>query len=203
KPLLQLCQSYIQECKHKYTIVELEPSIVLKEEKNTLNENLQVVGINITKRFMPTNANIDGIDTRKYKIICKKRFVFSGMQTGRDMSIRIGMYNGENRALISPAYTTFEIDESKGFLSEYIALYFMRAEMDRYGAFLSDSSVRANLDWNRFIHISIPLPPIEVQQAIVNLYRCAQECQALAKEAAEQAKTICPALIQQVIHKTK
>lgn len=200
EPLMQLCQSYLQECKHKYSLVEIEPSIVLKEEKKNTNKALPVVGINIEKRFMPTNANMEGIDIRKYKIICKNRFVFSGMQTGRDMSIRIGIYTDEKPALISPAYTTFEIDESKGFLSEYVALYFLRSEMDRYGAFLSDSSVRANLDWDRFVHIAIPQPPIDVQKAIVNLYICAQEAQNIARQAAEQANEICPALIQKVVN---
>jgi len=42
----------------------------------------------------------------------------------------------------------------------------------------------------------IPLPPLEVQQAIVNLYNCAEEAKKIAAEARELMKTLCPALVQ-------
>lgn len=68
--------------------------------------------------------------------------------------------------------------------------------MDRYGWFLSDGSIRSNLEWERFCNIRIPLPSIEVQQSIVNLYNCMEEAKRIASEAREQLKTLCPALIQ-------
>ena len=46
----------------------------------------------------------------------------------------------------------------------------MYKRQDRYGAFLSDGSIRSNLDWNRFCDIRIPLPFIEVQQELVDTY---------------------------------
>ena len=62
---------------------------------------------------MPTVANLDGVDIAKYKIVTKGMFVFSGMQTGRDICIRIGLYDNEQPALVSPAYTTFVINDDK------------------------------------------------------------------------------------------
>src|SRR5699024_3524899 len=55
-------------------------------------------------------------------------------------------------------------------LPEYFFIQFNRFEMDRYGWFLSDGSIRSNLDWDRFCDIKIPLPPIEVQQELVDTY---------------------------------
>ena len=72
--------------------------------------------------------------------------------------------------------------------------------MDRLGWFLSDGSIRSNLDLERFCDIEIPLPPIEVQQSIVNLYHCMEEAKKIASEAREKLKEICPALIQKAIH---
>lgn len=37
-----------------------------------------VIGINRYKAFMPTVANLDGVDFAKYKIVTKGMFVFSG-----------------------------------------------------------------------------------------------------------------------------
>lgn len=174
--------------------------IQLYDKTNKTDRVLDVIGINKDKSFMPTVANLNNIDLRKYKVITKGIFIFSGMQTGRDVCIRIGYYENETDALISPAYTTFEITDTSSLLPEYLFMYFYRSEMDRYGWFISDSSVRANLDWNRFISISIPIPPIDIQQAVVDMYNCTNEAKKIAEEADILSKNICPALIQHVIH---
>lgn len=138
--------------------------------RNTEGKKLSVLGINIAKEFIPTVANTDGVDLRKYKIIHEGDFVFSGMQTGRDMCIRLGLYMDSMPALVSPAYSTFTVTNPV-VLSEYLYLYFVRKEMDRYGAFISDSSVRANLDWPRFLDIKIPVPDIETQRHLVEVWK--------------------------------
>lgn len=56
---------------------------------------------------MPTAASTDGLDESKYKVVRKNRFVYSGMQTGRDECIRISMYTKDDPIIVSPAYTTF------------------------------------------------------------------------------------------------
>ena len=199
EPLLALCRSYLQEIKKKYPMKEIGPMIILSDEVNEGGKNLPVVGVNFQKEFMPTAANMDGIDTSKYKVMKSGRFVFSGMQTGRDVCIRIGLWDSADESLMSPAYTTFELKHDCGVLPEYFFLMFKRSEMDRLGWFYSDSSVRSNLDWPRFEMIKIPVPPIEVQQAVVDLYRCANEAKKIAAEADKLSREICPALIQRVV----
>ncbi len=173
--------------------------IELVDERNTGNKQIEVCGINKTKAFMPTVADLTGVDISKYKVVKKGYFAFSGMQTGRDICIRIALYNDINPILISPAYTTFKLNTNK-ILPEFFLLFFKRDEMDRYGWFISDSSVRANLDWPRFLAIRIPLPPIDVQRAIVNIYHCAEEAKRIAEEADRLSCEICPALMQHIIH---
>lgn len=91
------------------------------DERNTAGSNYPVIGINRDKTFMPTVANLDGVDIAKYKIVSKGMFVFSGMQTGRDICIRIGLYDKDQPALISPAYTTFFINKENNVLPEYFS----------------------------------------------------------------------------------
>ena len=57
------------------------------DERNTDGAIRDFYGININKEFMPTVASTEGIDARKYKVVRDNRFVFSGMQTGRDKCI--------------------------------------------------------------------------------------------------------------------
>ena len=46
----------------------------------------------------------------------------------------------------------------------------------------------------------IPLPPPNVQQAIVNIYNCAEEAKKIANKAREKMKILCPALVQKAIN---
>ena len=166
--------------------------ITYVDERNTDGILSEFYGININKEFMPTVANTESVDARKYKIVRNNRFVFSGMQTGRDECIRIGLYKGESPIIISPAYSTFEISAVDEVLPDYFFMLFLRNEMDRYGWFLSDSSVRANLDADRFAEITFDLPPIPIQQKYVNLYVAITRVEKLKA----QIKNICPILIK-------
>lgn len=149
--------------------IKIGDVISVVDEKNKDNFDYPFFGININKEFMPSVANTSKVDKRKYKIVRKNRFVFSGMQTGRDNCIRIGIFTNEKPVLVSPAYTTFEIASDK-IIPLYFFMIFNSKEKDRYGAFLSDSSVRSNLDWDRFCDIELEVPPIEIQKKYVAIY---------------------------------
>ena len=140
------------------------------DKRNSDGCDYPFYGINKDKTFMPTVADTNNLDNTKYKIVSKGDFVFSGMQTGRDVCIRIALYDKEDPIIISPAYTTFRIKDSRKIIPQYLFIQFNRFEMDRYGWFLSDGSIRSNLDWDRFCDIEIPLPSIEVQQELVDTY---------------------------------
>lgn len=171
------------------------------DERNTAGSNYPVIGINRDKTFMPTVANLDGVDITKYKIVSKGMFVFSGMQTGRDICIRIGLYDKDQPALISPAYTTFFINKENDVLPEYFFMYFNRDESDRYGWFISDSSVRANLDWPRFLDIEIPLPSVAEQQKVVNAWRAFREIREQNEAKAAPLMQLCQSYIQELKYK--
>ncbi|NMB70227.1 restriction endonuclease subunit S [candidate division WWE3 bacterium] len=151
--------------------------------------NLPFFGINKDKTFMPTVADTNELDKSKYKIVKKDVFVFSGMQTGRDVCIRLALYEKEDTILVSPAYTTFVVKDRSMILPEYLFIQFNRFQMDRYGWFLSDGSIRSNLDWNVFCDILIPLPDLETQQELVDTYNglkaLAEQNEALIKPLTE------------------
>ena len=162
--------------------------IVPFDKKNIEGFNYPFYGINKDKTFMPTVADTLELDNHKYKVVSKGVFVFSGMQTGRDVCIRIAVYDKDEPILVSPAYTTFKVKEDI-VLPVYLFLQFNRFEMDRYGWFLSDGSIRSNLDWDRFCDIEIPLPSIEVQQELVDTYNG-------LKALAEQNEALIPRLAE-------
>lgn len=182
----------------KYKLGEL---IELCDERNSYGYT-NFYGLNINKEFMPTWANTEGLDESKYKVVRKKRFVFSGMQTGRDECIRISMYNGEEPIIVSPAYMTFEVTREDLVLSEYFFMLFLSKEKDRFGAFCSDGSIRSNLDWERFCDFDITLPTIEQQRKYINIYLALQNNLAVYQSKVEELKMVCDGYIEELRRKT-
>lgn len=178
----------------KYKLGEL---IEVCDERNSYGYT-NFHGLNINKEFMPTWANTEGLDETKYKVVRNKRFVFSGMQTGRDECIRICMYNGEWPIIVSPAYTTFEIAREDIIIPEYFFMLFLSKEKDRFGAFCSDGSIRSNLDWERFIDFDITLPSIEQQRKYVQVYLALQNNLAAYQSKVDELKLVCDGYIEEL-----
>ena len=158
-------------------------------------------GININKDFMPTVANTEGLDETKYKVVRKNRFVFSGMQTGRDQCIRISMYTKDNPIIVSPAYTTFEVTAVDKVLPMYFFMLFLSKEKDRLGAFYSDGSIRSNLDWDRFCDIELELPSLPVQQKYIDIYNAMVANQQSYERGLEDLKLVCDGYIEDLRRK--
>ena len=178
----------------KYKINEL---ISVCDERNSYGYT-NFCGLNINKEFMPTWANTEGLDESKYKVVRKKRFVFSGMQTGRDECIRISMFNGVEPIIVSPAYTTFEVTREDLVIPEYFFMLFLSKEKDRFGAFCSDGSIRSNLDWERFCDFDITLPSIEQQRKYVDVYLSLQNNLATYQSKVDDLKLVCDGFIEKL-----
>ena len=183
----------------KYKVGEL---IKIVDEKNNLGIR-NFYGININKEFMPTAANTEGLDENKYKVVRKNRFVYSGMQTGRDECIRVSMYNKDDPILVSPAYTTFEVVATDIVIPLYFFMRFFSKEKDRYGAFCSDGSIRSNLDWDAFCDIELELPALKIQQKYIDVFNAMLENQQSYESGLDDLKLSFEALIDEYKHKAK
>ena len=150
-------------------------------------------GINITKQFMPSVASSS--DLLRYKIVKKNQFAYSAMQTGRDECIRIALLHEDTPIIVSPAYSVLQ-KKTDSIMEEYIQMWFSRSESDRMGWFMSDASIRANLELSRFFEIEIPVPSIEKQASLVNIYNAYILRRSINERLKAQLKDICPVLIQ-------
>lgn len=170
------------------------------------NKDLAVtnlLGINITKNFMPSVANTSNTDLSKYKIIQKGQFAYSAMQVGRDETIRIALYSHDEPAIISPAYLVIEVNDVNELLPEFMMMWFQRPESDRHGWFISDSSVRASLDWERLCDIEIPIPAIDEQRKFVALYNGLLTNQKVYENSLDDLQLICDTYIENLIKTEK
>jgi len=179
--------------------IALKDILTIVNNTNSKGYDYPFMGVNIDKDFVPTVANISNVDKRKYNVIKKGQFVFSGMQTGRDKCIRFSLYNNDTPALLSPAYTILEV-KNENVLPEYLFINFLSKEKDRLGWFYSDGSVRANLDIQRFLEIKIPVPSIEVQNTMVSVYKNLNSITSISQKSKGIIGKLCPALVQYAKH---
>lgn len=197
-PLMQLCQSYIQELKHKYPMQEIGPYIHRIDERNTDNKIKEVRSVSVSKNFNATNAKVDKNNLSNYKIVRENQISFV-QTTGNEKCLCAAINHLGFPIVVTSVNEVFETDE-KYLLADYLHLIFRRTETDRYARFNSWGSARETFTWEDMTRFAIPLPSIEVQQAIVNIYKCANEAKQIAEEADRLSREVCPALLQHVIH---
>ena len=201
-PLMQLCQSYIQELKHKYPMREIGPYIQEYDERNS--DNIygldDVRGISIEKKIIDTKANMDGVKLSPYKIFKINTFCYVTITSRNGEKITLTLNSDSKNHIVSSSYITFSVKEQENILPEFLYLWFCRPEFDRYARFNSWGSAREAFSFEDMKRCKVPIPPIEVQQAIVNIYKCANEAKQIAEEADRLSREVCPALLQHVIH---
>src|SRR5690554_1324340 len=141
--------------------------IELVDERNKDLKVTKLLGLSVTKEFIPSVANIVGTDMKNYKIIRKGQFACSIMQVRRDGKMPVALLQDEEEAIISQAYPVFKVKDESQLLSEYLMMWFSRSEFDRHATF---HGVRGSLEWEDFMNFELPIPSIEKQRAIVKEY---------------------------------
>lgn len=197
KPLNEACQAYIVDCKKKYPEVELGGYIDFFNEKNSDCKITLEQGINIYKVFI--NPQRSNSDLSSRIIVRKGQFAYCTQLNNENVAIA---YRKGDDCVVSPVYNAFEIKKQyKNILfPEYLFLWLKRKEFGRYVYWRSVGSAYEFLQEENIREYKIPIPPPGVQQAIVNIYNCAEEAKKIATEAREKIKTLCPALVQRAIN---
>src|SRR5690554_5002968 len=138
--------------------------------KNEDGKVERLLGVNLDKVFIPSVANLNGVDMTKYKIIKKGQFGCKLMSVGRDKKLPISRLVDFDKAIISSAYFVFEVKDESKLLPEYLMMWFRRPESDRFLWFLSGGDIRGRITWEDLCTLPIKIPSIEKQRAIVKEY---------------------------------
>ena len=136
--------------------------------------DLPLMGLSIQKKFIPSIANTIGTDMSTYRIIEKKQFAYGPVTSRNGDKITIALFNDYEKALISQAYTPFEVKDTNELNPEYLMMWFRRPEFDRYARFKSHGSAREIFDWDEMCNTLLPLPSPEKQREIVAEYNVIQ-----------------------------
>ena len=142
-------------------------------EVNVRNRELKVtnlLGVSISKEFMPSIANTIGTDMSTYKIVKRGQFAYGPVTSRNGDKASIALLDEYDNAIISQAYIVFEVIDHEQILPEYLMMWFRSPEFDRYARFHSHGSAREIFDWEELCDVMLPVPSITRQREIVLEY---------------------------------
>lgn len=189
-----VCDAYIEELRRKMPSEKLGKYIHQKSDKNSSNEIKNVMGLSTKKEFREAQSRVNKEELSNYKIVRQNEFAF--VPTTDTWKVLAFAYNHFNEDIVvSPIYVVFSVDISK-ILPEYLAIWLSRKEFDRYARYNSWGSARENFSFDDMCNVEIPIPSIEIQQSIVDIYKVYLQRKAINERLKEQIKSICPILIK-------
>ena len=171
-------------------------------EVNVRNRDLAVtnlLGVSISKVFMPSIANTIGTDMSTYKIVKRGQFAYGPVTSRNGDKVSIALLDSFDDAIISQAYTVFEVKDNDKLLPEYLMMWFQRPEFDRYARFHSHGSAREVFDWSEMCDVRLPVPSIERQREIVAEYQTFTDRINLNQQMIQKLEATAHALYQKTV----
>ena len=165
------------------------------------NEDLQfgvddVRGVSIEKKLIETKADMAGVNLIPYYIIQPNDFVYVTVTSRNGEKISIALNDTENTYICSSSYVVFRSKDTEKLWPQYLMLFFSRSEFNRYARFCSWGSARETFDWSEMQDVRIPIPDIQVQKSIAEVYSAYIMRKKINEQLKVQIKDICPILIK-------
>lgn len=199
EPLEESCQAFIVDCKKKYPMKKLGDMIEEVDIKNSDNKIKAVKSVSITKEFKETGAKVNKDELSGYKLVPPRHLSY--VQTTKNEKCFANALNTSNETYVVTSVNKVIKSKDENILDiGYLHLFLRREEFDRYAIFNSWGSAREIFAYDDLCDVQIPLPPLEIQQKIVDLYNCYEECKRISTTAREKIKNLCPALVQKAAH---
>ena len=176
-------------------IVELGELIEICDTRNTDKKYGidDVCGMTIEKEIIPTKADVKDTDLSKFYIVQPQEFVYNPRTHGR--KIGLGFNNSNKPILISWNNTAFKVKEANRVIPTYLYMIFTRDEWDREACFNSWGSSTVVFAWEDFCKMKIPLPSIETQRELVEVYNGLKELAEENEKLLEPLSKSCEAFI--------
>lgn len=192
------CDGYIEELRRKMPCEKIGKYIELTE---LTNENFQygiddVMGISIEKKLIRTKADMKDVNLAPYLLIQPNEFAYVTVTSRNGGKISIALNDTGRTHICSSSYVVFRSKNIEELLPQYLMLFLSRNEFNRYARFHSWGSARENFNWEDMCDVQIPIPGIEVQKSIAEMYTVYNARKKINEQLKAQIKSICPILIR-------
>ena len=189
---------YIEDLRRKGSLHKIGDYITPFNEKNRDELITLEQGININKEFITpqrSNSNLQG-----RKIVRHGQFAYCTQLNNANVAIA---YRSGEDCVVSSVYDVFEITRKEELIPEYLLVWLIRPEFGRYVYWASEGSAYEFLNYNNLGNYKIPVPNINIQKAIAEMYTVYIERKRINEQLKTQIKDICPILIKGSLEEDK
>lgn len=190
-----VCDATIEKLRRELPSEAIGKYIEQTDERNDGLRVDSVRGLSIEKKIIPTKAKMSGVSLSGYKLFKPNEIAYVTVTSRNGEKITIAQNNTTEKYLVSSSYITFKITDKEILLPEFLFMYFNRDNFDRFARFNSWGSARETYNWEDFIEFEIPIPDINIQQSIVDIYNAYITRKQINERLKQQIKDICPILI--------
>ena len=195
-----VCDGYIEDLRRKMPCEKIVQYIRECNEKNENNVITLFQGVTVDHIF--TDPKRVAEDSENGSVVRTGQFAFNKVMKAHNTKLPIALREGPD-CVVSNSYQVFEVIDEKKLLPKYLLLWMNRAETQRYAGFISFGTTRDIFSFEDMGEISIPIPNIETQEAIVNIFTVYQKRYTINEQLKAQIKDICPILIKGSIEEGK
>lgn len=171
-----------------------------------VNETLQygatdVRGLLNSKGISNTKADIDKRDLSKFLVVRPGGFVFNHRVHDK---LGLGYNTSKNVYLFTNDYVAFYVKPEVSdtiLLPDYLYMWYLRPEFDRYMLFKTYGSATLFFSWDNMCELEISLPDITVQRKYVNIYKSMVANQQSYERGLEDLKLLLDSTIEDLRRK--
>ena len=195
-----VCDAYIEDLRRKMPVEPIGKYLKQCDEKNTDLSVTLAQGVDVNMQFIP--AKREAVDKESTRIVRTGQFAFNKVVKSNGTKLPIALRRGAD-CIISGSYQVFEVADKEHLLSEYLMLWIARPETQRHCGFNAWGSTRDVFPFEELCKLEFPIPDIEIQQDIVNIYQAYIMRKEINEQLKTQIKNICPILIRGAIEEGK
>ena len=188
-----VCDGYIEDLRRKMPCEKIGQYLRECNEKNDNNAISLFQGVTVDHVF--TDPKRVAEDSENGSVVRTGQFAFNKVMKAHNTKLPIALREGPD-CVVSNSYQVFEVIDEKKILPKYLILWMNRAETQRYAGFISFGTTRDIFTFENMGEIAIPIPNIETQQAIADIFAVYQKRVGINKQLKAQIKDICPVLIK-------
>ena len=166
---------------------------------------LDVRGVNNSKKFIRTKANINNRDLSRFQIVFPHCFVFNHRTSRNGSKFSIAYNDTESALICTEDYVVFRVKEAYAEIvaSEWLYLYFNRSEFDRYVITNSWGSSTEFYNWEDICTLELEVPPLAVQKRYISVYYLIDDALKAYIQKGQYLQQLCKSYLESVKYTAK
>lgn len=160
-----------------------------------------VRGLLNTKGITNTKADMEGRDLTKFLVVRPGGFVFNHRVHDK---LGLGYNTSDETYIFTNDYVAFYVKpeiKDNVLLPDYLYMWFLRSEFDRYMLFKTYGSATLFFNWDNMCELEISLPDITVQKKYVDIYKAMIANQQSYERGLEDLRTTITAYVENAAKK--